>query len=113
MRSRAFQSLPARALTSAFSGHGDGTLFYPGKPSVIGGQHDVPLSSIRFELIREGLEDYELLRLLDAAGDGAFAKASIATFVRRADDFDDDPTNLERAREILGDRLHARSLVKP
>jgi hypothetical protein len=45
----------------AFSGSGDGTLFYPGKPSVIGGTTDIPVESIRLKLIREGMEDYEYL----------------------------------------------------
>ncbi len=94
----------------AFSGNGDGTLFYPGKPATIGGAHHVPLSSIRFELIREGMEDYELLHLLDAAGQSAFALAQAATFIQRADTFSDDPTTLYAARQALGDKLHAMSL---
>jgi hypothetical protein len=40
--------------------NGDGFLLYPGKP--IG--HDGPVSSIRFEQAREGVEDYEYLDLL-------------------------------------------------
>jgi hypothetical protein len=94
----------------AFSGNGDGTLFYPGKPSVIGGTHHVPLSSIRFELIREGMEDYELLHALDMAGQSAFATAQAATFIQRADTFSSDPTTLYTAREALGDKLHAMAL---
>ncbi len=45
----------------AFSGSGDGTLFYPGQASVIGGTDDIPIDSIRMKLIREGMEDYEYL----------------------------------------------------
>lgn len=56
-----------------FGGSGDGTLFYPGKPSVIGGTQDIPVESIRMKLIREGREDYEYLRLA-AAKDEAAAK---------------------------------------
>lgn len=90
-------------------GHGDGTLIYPGNTRLIGGTHHIPLSSIRFELIREGMEDYELLHLLDAAGEGALALAQVRSFIRRADDFDADPARLMAAREVLGDRLHART----
>ena len=97
----------------AFSGNGDGTLYYPGRPSVIGGQHHVPLSSIRFELIREGMEDYELLHALDAAGQGAFAMTQATSFIQRADTFSDDPTTLYAAREALGDKLHAIALGHP
>lgn len=42
--------------------NGDGFLLYPGEP--LG--HAGPVSSIRLEQAREGVEDYEYLRLLDA-----------------------------------------------
>lgn len=62
-----------------FGGNGDGSLFYPGKPSDprIGGTTDFPLESIRLALIREGMEDYEYLRLYAAkvGRDAAIAKA--------------------------------------
>jgi len=35
---------------------GDGSLYYPG--------HDGPLSSLRFENVRDGLEDYNLMQVL-------------------------------------------------
>jgi|GEM_PF-738844 len=46
-----------------FTGNGDGTLFYPGRPNTIGpsGGHHIPISSIRLKMIREGIEDYEYL----------------------------------------------------
>ena len=50
------------------------TLFYPGVPSKIGGTHHVPVTSIRFKLIREGYEDYEYLKLVERLGDGALAR---------------------------------------
>ena len=48
-----------------FGGNGDGSLFYPGKPSDprIGGTTSFPLESVRLKLIREGMEDYEYLAL--------------------------------------------------
>ena len=94
----------------AFGGHGDGTLLYPGNTRTIGGRHHVPLSSIRLELIREGLEDYELLHMLESQGEGDFARAQAASFIRRADEFASDPARLLAARRALGRRLHARSL---
>jgi hypothetical protein len=51
-----------------FGGNGDGALFYPGTPSQIGGTTHIPVASQRLELIREGMEDYEYLHLLDALG---------------------------------------------
>jgi hypothetical protein len=61
-----------------FGGNGDGTLFYPGTPSRIGGQHDIPIDSIRLKRIRDGREDYEYLHLADLHGDGSQAR-QIAT----------------------------------
>ncbi|HQK93060.1 MAG TPA: DUF4091 domain-containing protein [Armatimonadota bacterium] len=40
--------------------YGDGSLLYPGKPVGIDG----PVASIRLKIIRDGIEDYEYLRLL-------------------------------------------------
>jgi glycosyl hydrolase family 123 len=51
-----------------FGGQGDGTLFYPGRPDVIGGTTDVPVETVRLKLLREGMEDYEYLHLLASLG---------------------------------------------
>jgi hypothetical protein len=48
----------------ANGGNGDGTLFYPGSPARIGGQHEIPVESIRLKRYRDGEEDYELLHYL-------------------------------------------------
>lgn len=56
-------------------GHGDGTLFYPGTPDRIGGTTAVPVESLRLKLVRDGYEDYELLRLATQRGLGAQADA--------------------------------------
>jgi hypothetical protein len=58
-----------------FTGNGDGTLFYPGTPAKIGGATHIPVASIRLKMIREGMEDYEYLRLVAEHGDPAFAKS--------------------------------------
>jgi hypothetical protein len=59
-----------------FGGNGDGALFYPGTPAQIGGQTDIPVESMRLQLIREGMEDYEYLHLLEQLGGGADARAA-------------------------------------
>lgn len=83
-----------------FGGHGDGTLFYPGIPGPsnspdpgyikvpvnpndpnspnrisvrIGGTNDIPIESIRLKLTREGVEDYEYLKMVKDKGFLAFA----------------------------------------
>ncbi len=65
-----------------FGGNGDGNLFYPGEPDggedagtpAIGGEHPIPIESIRLKRIRDGREDYELLNLLSERGAGQGAE---------------------------------------
>ncbi len=63
----------------AYGANGDGNLFYPGSAQgygdapAIGGSHDIPIESMRLKRIRDGREDYELLRALAAQGRGAEA----------------------------------------
>jgi Domain of unknown function (DUF4091) len=54
----------------AFGNNGDGTLFYPGNPAIIGGRDPIPVESIRLKLIRDGLQDYEYMRFLAAHDHG-------------------------------------------
>ena len=51
-----------------FGGNGDGTLFYPGTVSHIGGSTEIPVESLRMKEIRDGMEDYELLHLASTLG---------------------------------------------
>ncbi len=92
----------------AFGGNGDGTLFYPGTPARIGGTTPIPVSSIRLELIRDGMEDYEYLHLLSVTGDDAFARSTSRTIITNAHAFDNDPDHYLAARQALGERLHRR-----
>lgn len=61
----------------AFGGNGDGNLFYPGTPKLIGGHHDIPIDSIRLKRIRDGHEDYEYLRLAQKRGHGKAARSIV------------------------------------
>jgi Domain of unknown function (DUF4091) len=64
--------------------NGEGSLLYPGSRTKIHtGQKDVngPVSSIRFELLREGIEDYEYLWLLKSLGDAKFADDAVKSMV--------------------------------
>jgi len=93
-----------------FSGHGDGTLLYPGTPAAvpsgsteaIGGTHHIPIASIRFKLIREGMEDYEYMALLESQGARAFAESEIAAvFPNGAINTESDPETLYARRREL------------
>lgn len=48
----------------SYSGHGDGTIFYPGTVARIGGTKDIPIESIRLKQMRDGMEDYEYLAMV-------------------------------------------------
>jgi hypothetical protein len=71
------------------------------------GQKDVdgPVSSIRFELLREGIEDYEYLWLLRSLGDGELADKIASELVRGVREFTRDPSALLEARAKMAARL--------
>lgn len=60
--------------------HGDGTLFYPGRPAgapgipAIGGTRQIPIESIRMKRLRDGREDYEYLNKARLLGKEAQAR---------------------------------------
>jgi hypothetical protein len=80
---------------------GDGSLFYPGKPVGIEG----PVSSLRLEVIRDGLEDFDYLTLADAK---LGKEATLPYVTKLAPDlktYEHDPLALEKVRRELGDLL--------
>ncbi|WP_375745182.1 DUF4091 domain-containing protein [Corallococcus interemptor] len=81
-----------------FNGNGDGTLFYPGLPSIIGGTTEIPLPSMRMKLIRQGMQDYEWLKLVSDAGDPAYAHAVARKLIPHAWAVPDDGEAFDRAR---------------
>ena len=88
-----------------FGGNGDGTLYYPGKPSKIGGTTHIPIESIRLKLLREGMEDYEYLNLLKNLGEGAFADEQVARMVTNTYTWNREPLDLYDAREKMAERI--------
>jgi hypothetical protein len=94
----------------AFGTNGDGTLFYPGKPSIIGGKTNIPCFSIRLMLIRQSLQDYEYMHLLKLHGHGALANQAVDAVVKSSDDFTKDPAVMLKERIVMGtelSKLHA------
>ena len=91
-----------------YSGNGDGTLFYPGRPQVIGGTKQIPVESIRLKLIREGLEDYEYLTMLTKIAGYQEVAAGIAGLLHNTYDYDQNPEKLTAAREWLGREISRR-----
>jgi Carbohydrate family 9 binding domain-like/Domain of unknown function (DUF4091) len=88
-----------------FHGNGDGTFFYPGTPAKIGGTTHVPVASMRLKLIREGMEDFEYLKLLSALGDAAMAQREAQTLFPSAYQTEADPDALMAARARIAQRI--------
>ncbi len=88
-----------------FGGNGDGTLFYPGRPDKVGGKHHIPIASIRLKMIREGMEDYEYMRILQGLGEEEFARQQVDSIVRNAYTFSQDPALLHTVRENMANRI--------
>jgi hypothetical protein len=93
----------------AFAGNGDGTLLYPGRPEALGGKHPFPVESIRLKLVRDGLEDVELLRLATAAGLGPLAESAAARLVPSGRRWARAAAPWLDARRRLGDTLARRA----
>jgi hypothetical protein len=96
----------------AFAGNGDGTLLYPGRPERLGGTHPFPVTSLRLAVIRDGLEDVELLRLAEAEGLGPLAETLAARLVPSARTWERRPEPWLEARRTLGDALARRRAVR-
>ncbi len=90
--------------------NGEGSLLYPGdRVPRYTGQKAVygPVSSIRFELLREGIEDYEYLWLLKALGDGRFADDAAASLVVDVSAFSRNVEELFATRKRMAQRIVA------
>jgi hypothetical protein len=88
-----------------FGGNGDGTLFYPGRAAVIGGKSDVPVESVRLALIREGLEDYEYLKLYARVAGEREAQALAQTIAGKTYQWEHDPARLYAARHKMAEAI--------
>jgi len=81
--------------------NGEGALIYPGSEAGLNG----PVVSMRLKQIREGLEDFEYLKLLADRGDRAFAEEAVRTIARSWTDWNPDSKALYDAREAIARRL--------
>ncbi|ABF87404.1 hypothetical protein MXAN_2638 [Myxococcus xanthus DK 1622] len=91
-----------------FGGNGDGTLFYPGTPARVGPSGHQPILTLRLKHIRDGLEDYEYLRLLAELGDATFARTAARKLARTGWDINADAGEWEAVREEVTTRLRKR-----
>src|SRR5207248_8113982 len=88
-----------------FGGNGDGTLLYPGRARTLGGTRDFPVESMRLALIREGLEDYEYLRLYAKVAGEKEAEALAATIAGKTYQWEHDPARLYAARHKMAEAI--------
>jgi hypothetical protein len=86
-----------------FGGNGEGTLFYPGTPSRIGGTTAVPVESMRLKRIRDGRQAYEYLHYLDLHGKGAAARVVATGLFPRAYDTVRSDAQIQQAHQQLVD----------
>lgn len=78
-------------------GNGDGSLLYPGEEG--------PINSIRWEIIREGIQDYDYLSLLKAKIGEEKAKRFLEGIVEDLTRYTQDPQKLEQRRIEVGKML--------
>ena len=81
--------------------YGDGSLFYPG--SKVGRAQ--PVSSIRLECIRDGLEDFDYLTMLERKAGVQKAKNLIGKLVRSRTEYERSPRRLELVRREIARAL--------
>lgn len=88
--------------------NGEGSVLYPGDfAKEYTGQPDVdgPVSSIRFELLREGIEDYDYLWMLGNLGDKTFAVEQTKDLVIDVSAFSRNLKDLYAARKNMAKRI--------
>ncbi|MEO9022952.1 MAG: glycoside hydrolase domain-containing protein [Ginsengibacter sp.] len=92
--------------------NGEGSLLYPGDHTKkYTGQPDVdgPVSSIRMELLRDGIEDYEYLNMLKDLGDKQFADSLVRNMVVGVRAFSRNKEDLYFTRKAMAKRLEQLS----
>jgi hypothetical protein len=90
--------------------NGEGCMVYPGnRAKRFTGQNDVdgPVSSIRLELLREGIEDYEYLWLLKSLGDPDFADRAVQGMVVDVSAFSRNAEELFEVRQKMAARIES------
>ncbi len=83
---------------------GEGSLIYPGNMAErYTGQDNVygPVSSVRFELLREGFEELELINMLKVMGGQSTADRIVESICKGIRDFSRDPNAIDEAKEKI------------
>ena len=94
---------PDWSMNSSSGMYGDGILLYPGTNEI----HP----SIRLAQIRDGVQDYEWLSLVEQAYGAEKAKRVCSVLVKSLTDFERDPALLNRVREAIVRALERKPLI--
>lgn len=92
----------------AFEGNhypGEGMLLYPGEPAGLSGV----APSIRLKEVRDGVQDFEYVALLRAAGDHDFVASVLPQIAKGFETWDDNPQNLLEWHARIAHHLAALS----
>lgn len=92
--------------------NGDGNLFYPGTPEIIGGKTHIPVESMRLKFVRDGVEDYEILRQAEAELGRARTLELIRPAFRNRGDWTQNAETLLATRVAVGRALAAAQLLR-
>jgi hypothetical protein len=89
-----------------FSGNGDGTLFYPGRPGMHGLTEHGPVDSLRLKLWRQSSYDAEYVKWMNESGTQlAGWPAQLGSLVRSVRDWEKSETAYQTLRDQIGDFL--------
>jgi hypothetical protein len=98
---------PAMYVDPNVTRYGDGCLVYPGSDIGVDG----PVSSLRLEIIRDGIEDFDYLtmaeRLLGPEATSAYVNRLVKTLTK----YEENPSELESVRRALGEALEKATLA--
>ena len=97
----------SNAKTGANAGSGDGNLFAFGSPGQIGGESEIPVETQRLKLIRDGIEDYEYMMMLEKKLGREAVEREIEPVIQSAWNYTNDAGVLLAVRRRIGRLLTA------
>jgi hypothetical protein len=96
-----------------FTGNGDGTLFYPGRPGEHGLQEHMPIDSLRLKEWRESSYDAEYIHWMNALkSPPAWWNREYSALVKSPKNWSKDYSKYQALRDHAGDYLNSVGLAK-
>jgi len=82
----------------------NGVLVYPGNDA---GYTNGPIASLRLKALRDGVEDYDYLKILSDLGESSAAAGEALAIGTSWSAWDQTPAALEAARDLIADRIES------